>query len=34
VVRTRPQQQWQVERELRVRIKAALDQAGIALPSA
>jgi small conductance mechanosensitive channel len=34
VVRTRPQEQWRVERELRVRIKAALDDAGIALPSA
>jgi small conductance mechanosensitive channel len=34
VVRTRPQEQWKVERELRVRIKAALDEAGIALPSA
>jgi small conductance mechanosensitive channel len=34
VVRTRPQEQWRVERELRVRIKAALDEAGIALPSA
>jgi small conductance mechanosensitive channel len=34
VVRTRPQEQWRVERELRTRIKAALDQAGIALPSA
>jgi small-conductance mechanosensitive channel len=34
VVRTQPQQQWRVERELRVRIKAALDAAGIALPSA
>jgi small-conductance mechanosensitive channel len=33
VVRTRPQEQWRVERELRTRIKAALDQAGIALPS-
>ena len=33
VVRTRPQEQWQVERELRKRIKAALDEAGIALPS-
>jgi moderate conductance mechanosensitive channel len=34
VVRTRPQEQWRVERELRARIKAALDEAGIALPSA
>jgi small conductance mechanosensitive channel len=34
VVRTRPQEQWRVERELRERIKAALDEAGIALPSA
>jgi small conductance mechanosensitive channel len=34
VVRTRPQEQWRVERELRVRIKRALDEAGIALPSA
>jgi small conductance mechanosensitive channel len=34
VVRTRPQEQWRVERELRRRIKAALDEAGIALPSA
>lgn len=34
VVRTRPQEQWRVERALRVRIKAALDEAGIALPSA
>ncbi len=34
VVRTQPQQQWRVERELRSRIKAALDTAGIALPSA
>ncbi len=34
VVRTRPQEQWRVERELRKRIKAALDEAGIALPSA
>jgi len=33
VVRTRPQEQWRVERELRVKIKAALDEAGIALPS-
>jgi small conductance mechanosensitive channel len=34
VVRTQPQQQWRVERELRRRIKAAFDGAGIALPSA
>jgi small conductance mechanosensitive channel len=34
VVRTQPQQQWRVERELRRRIKAAFDSAGIALPSA
>jgi small conductance mechanosensitive channel len=34
VVRTRPQEQWRVERELRRRVKAALDEAGIALPSA
>ena len=34
VVRTQPQQQWRVERELRTRIKAALDAVGIALPSA
>jgi small conductance mechanosensitive channel len=34
VVRTRPQEQWRVERALRTRIKAALDDAGIALPSA
>jgi small-conductance mechanosensitive channel len=34
VVRTRPQEQWRVERELRTRIKTALDEAGIALPSA
>ena len=33
VARTRPQEQWRVERELRVRIKAALDEAGIALPA-
>jgi len=33
VVRTRPQEQWRVERELRIRIKSALDEAGIALPS-
>jgi small conductance mechanosensitive channel len=34
VVRTQPQQQWRVERELRRRIKTALDGVGIALPSA
>jgi small conductance mechanosensitive channel len=34
VVRTRPQEQWRVERELRVKIKSALDEAGIALSSA
>lgn len=34
VARTRPQEQWRIERELRARIKAALDEAGIALPSA
>ena len=34
VVRTQPQQQWRVERELRKRIKTALDGAGIPLPSA
>jgi len=34
VVRTQPQQQWRVEREMRTRIKSALDAAGIALPSA
>src|SRR5829696_2905145 len=33
VARTRPQEQWRVERELRVKIKAALDEAGIALSS-
>jgi small conductance mechanosensitive channel len=33
VARTRPQEQWRVERELRARIKAALDEAGIALPA-
>jgi small-conductance mechanosensitive channel len=31
--RTRPLEQWRVARELRVRIKAALDAAGIAAPS-
>ena len=34
VVRTVPQEQWRVARELRVRIKPALDAAGIAAPSA
>jgi small-conductance mechanosensitive channel len=34
VVRTQPQEQWRVERELRRRIKLALDAAGIGLPSA
>jgi len=34
VVRTQPQQHWRVERELRTRIKAALDGVGIALSSA
>jgi small conductance mechanosensitive channel len=34
VVRTRPQEQWRVARELRLRIKAALDAAGIGPPSA
>ena len=33
VARTRPQEQWRIERELRVRIKVALDEAGIALPA-
>ena len=33
VVRTKPQEQWRVERELRTRIKTALDAAGIGLPS-
>ena len=33
VVQTQPHEQWRVERELRARIKAALDDAGIALPS-
>lgn len=33
-VRTRPQQNLSVERELRARIKAALDEAGIAMPTA
>lgn len=34
VVRTRPQEQWRVARELRLRIKAALDAADIAAPPA
>jgi len=34
VARTRPQEQWRVARELRLRVKAALDAAGIAVPSA
>jgi small conductance mechanosensitive channel len=34
VVRTRPQEQWHVARELRLRIKAALDAADIAAPPA
>jgi moderate conductance mechanosensitive channel len=34
VARTRPQEQWRVARELRSRIKGALDAAGIAAPSA
>ncbi len=32
VARTRPQEQWRVARELRVRVKGALDAAGIAAP--
>lgn len=32
VVKTRPAQQWRVARELRVRIKAAFDAAGIEIP--
>ncbi len=34
VVRTQPQEQWRVARQLRLRIKAALDAAGIDPPSA
>jgi moderate conductance mechanosensitive channel len=34
VVRTRPQEQWRVARELRLRVKAALDAADIAAPPA
>jgi len=33
VVRTRPQEQWRVARELRLRIKTAFDAAGIEMPS-
>jgi small conductance mechanosensitive channel len=33
-VRTRPQEQARVERELRARIKAAFDAAGIEMPTA
>jgi small conductance mechanosensitive channel len=33
VTRTRPQEQWRVARELRLRVKAALDAAGIAAPA-
>jgi small conductance mechanosensitive channel len=33
VIRTQPQEQWRVARELRLRVKAALDAAGIAAPS-
>jgi small-conductance mechanosensitive channel len=32
VVKTRPAEQWSVARELRARIKAAFDQAGITVP--
>ena len=32
VVKTQPLEQWRVARELRARIKAALDDAGIAAP--
>jgi small-conductance mechanosensitive channel len=32
VVKTEPSQQWRVERELRLRIKEALDEAGIEMP--
>jgi moderate conductance mechanosensitive channel len=34
VARTRPQEQWRVARELRLRVKGALDAAGIAAPPA
>lgn len=33
VVKTRPSEQWGVARELRARLKAALDAAGISIPS-
>jgi small-conductance mechanosensitive channel len=32
VVKTEPSQQWAVERELRLRLKLALDKAGIEIP--
>jgi small-conductance mechanosensitive channel len=32
VVKTKPSSQWEVERELRLRIKEALDEAGIEIP--
>ena len=32
VVKTEPSQQWAVERELRLRLKTALDEAGIEIP--
>ncbi len=32
VVKTEPSEQWRVERELRLRIKEALDEAGIEIP--
>jgi small conductance mechanosensitive channel len=32
VVRTRPLEQWRVARELRARLKAAFDEAGIGIP--
>jgi moderate conductance mechanosensitive channel len=34
VVKTEPSQQWAVERELRLRLKIALDEAGIEIPFA
>lgn len=34
VARTRPHEQWRVTRELRARIKAAFDEAGIEVPKA
>ncbi|MCH7788513.1 MAG: mechanosensitive ion channel family protein [Acidobacteria bacterium] len=34
IVKTRPSSQWTVERELRLRIKEALDEAGIEMPFA